>query len=79
MCAGISSSESGDEGLTLPDQINKAFNDANNADAKAKQATMKLNQLKKTIKVSSESVMIYLTKKPYQTTKIQLNIMFYEY
>ena len=53
MCAGISSSE-GDEGLTLPDQINKAFNDANNAEAKAKQATMKLNHLKKTIKVSVE-------------------------
>jgi structural maintenance of chromosome 2 len=51
MCAGISSSE-GDEGLTLPDQISKAYNDANNADAKAKQATMKLNHLKKSVKVS---------------------------
>ncbi len=51
MCAGISSSE-GDEGLTLPDQISKAYTDANSADAKAKQATMKLNHLKKSIKVS---------------------------
>ncbi len=50
MCAGISSSE-GDEGLTLPDQISKAHTDANNADAKAKQATMKLNHLQKSIKV----------------------------
>ena len=52
MCAGISSSE-GDEGLTLPDQISKAHSDANNADAKVKQATMKLNHLKKSIKVRS--------------------------
>jgi len=49
MCAGISSSES-DEGLTLPDQISKAHSDANNADAKTKQAKMKIKHLNKTIK-----------------------------
>lgn len=49
MCAGISSDESG-EGMTLPDQISKAHSDANAADAKAKQAEMKINHLKKTIK-----------------------------
>ena len=52
MCAGISSEESG-EGMTLPDQISKAHSDANIADGKAKQAEMKINHLKKTIKVCS--------------------------
>lgn len=52
MCAGISSEDSG-EGMTLPDQINKAHSDANTADAKAKQAEMKINHLQKSIKVSS--------------------------
>jgi len=49
MCAGISSEE-GDEGRTLPDQIGKAYSDANNADAKAKQARMKINHLEKSLK-----------------------------
>lgn len=49
MCAGISSEESG-EGMTLPDQISKAHSDANAADAKAKQANMKISHLKKSIK-----------------------------
>lgn len=50
MCAGISSEDSG-EGMTLPDQISKAHSDANTADAKAKQAEMKIKHLKKSIKV----------------------------
>jgi len=49
MCAGISSEE-GDEGRTLPDQISKAHSDANNAEAKAKQAQMKINHLGKSLK-----------------------------
>ncbi|KAL3786107.1 hypothetical protein HJC23_013098 [Cyclotella cryptica] len=49
MCAGISSEE-GDEGRTLPDQISKAYSDANNAEAKAKQATMKIDHLAKALK-----------------------------
>jgi len=49
MCAGISSSE-GDEAMTLPDQISKAHSDANNADARVKQATMKMKHLKTSIK-----------------------------
>lgn len=51
MCAGISSEE-GDEGRTLPDQISKAHSDANNAEAKAKQAQMKIDHLGKSLKVS---------------------------
>lgn len=51
MCAGISSAEGG-EGMTLPDQISKAHNDANNAEARSKQAEMKIKHLTKTIKVS---------------------------
>ena len=51
MCAGISSEE-GDEGRTLPDQISNAHSDANNADAKAKQAQMKIDHLGKSLKVS---------------------------
>lgn len=51
MCAGISSEE-GDEGRTLPDQISNAHSDANNADAKAKQAQMKIDHLSKSLKVS---------------------------
>ncbi len=50
MCAGISSEEG--EGRTLPDQISKAYSDANNADAKAKQAKMKIDHLSKSLKVS---------------------------
>ncbi|EJK66002.1 hypothetical protein THAOC_13093 [Thalassiosira oceanica] len=49
MCAGISSEE-GDEGRTLPDQISKAYSDANTAEAKAKQAQMKIDHLSKTLK-----------------------------
>ena len=52
MSAGLASSE-GDEGLTLPDQIAKAHSDSKTAEAKVKQATMKLNHLKKSIKVRS--------------------------
>ena len=50
MCAGISSSQ-GDEGISLPQQISKAHVDANNAEAKAKQARMKHSHLNKSIKV----------------------------
>jgi len=50
MCAGISSGE-GEDTRTLPDQISKAHNDANAADAKAKQATMKIGHLKKSLVV----------------------------
>eukprot|EP00566_Odontella_aurita_P002130 CAMPEP_0113537252 /NCGR_PEP_ID=MMETSP0015_2-20120614/6726_1 /TAXON_ID=2838 /ORGANISM="Odontella" /LENGTH=1061 /DNA_ID=CAMNT_0000436733 /DNA_START=557 /DNA_END=3742 /DNA_ORIENTATION=- /assembly_acc=CAM_ASM_000160 len=50
MCAGISSEEDGDGGMTLPDQISKAHNDANDADARAKQAKMKSTHLTKTMK-----------------------------
>lgn len=49
MCAGISSEESG-EGMTLPDQISKAHSDANAADARVKQANMKMSHLEKSIK-----------------------------
>jgi hypothetical protein len=52
MCAGISSEDSG-EGMTLPDQISKAHSDANTAEAKAKQAEMKINHLQKSTKVST--------------------------
>lgn len=67
MCAGISSEESGD-GMTLPDQISKAHNDANSAEAKAKQALMKMKHLQKSIKVSinpkcfAEELCLYLTQ-----------------
>ena len=47
MCIGISSDE-GDDRQTFPDQISKA----NNADAMAKQAQMKITHLKKLLKVS---------------------------
>ena len=50
MCAGISSSQ-GDEGISLPQQISKAHVDANNAEAKAKQARMKYAHLNNSIKV----------------------------
>lgn len=54
MCAGISSEE-GDEGRTLPDQISNAHSEANNADAKAKQAQMKIDHLDKSLKVSKST------------------------
>jgi len=50
MSAGISSSQ-GEEGATLPDRISKAHSDSKTAEAKAKQATMKINHLKKELKV----------------------------
>ena len=58
MCAGISSGE-GDEGMTLPDQISKAHSDANNAEARAKQANMKIKHLTKTMKVSFLFLSLY--------------------
>ena len=51
MSAGMANSQ-GDEGLTLPDQIAKAHSDSKTAEAKAKQATMKINHLNKELKVS---------------------------
>ena len=51
MCAGISSEE-GDEGRTLPDQIANAYSEANGAEAKVKQAGMKIDHLEKALKVS---------------------------
>lgn len=48
MCAGISSEE-GDK--ALPDQIANAYSEANGAEAKAKQARMKINHLEKALKV----------------------------
>jgi len=50
MCAGISNGQ-GEDTRTLPDQISKAHNDANTADAKVKQATMKMTHLKKNLVV----------------------------
>mmetsp|Transcript_5423 Transcript_5423/g.12003 ORF Transcript_5423/g.12003 Transcript_5423/m.12003 type:complete len:1218 (-) Transcript_5423:1522-5175(-) len=49
MCAGISSEE-GEEGRTLPEQISKAYSDANNAEARSKQAGMKIEHLAKSLK-----------------------------
>lgn len=51
MSAGISSSQ-GDEGRTLPEQISKAHSDSKTAEAKVKQAKMKIKHLTKEIKVS---------------------------
>lgn len=51
MSAGIASSQ-GDEGRTLPDQICKAHSDSKTAEAKAKQAKMKIDHLSKSLKVS---------------------------
>jgi structural maintenance of chromosome 2 len=50
MSAGIASSQ-GDEGRTLPDQICKAHSDSKTAEAKAKQAKMKIDHLSKSLKV----------------------------
>ncbi|CAB9517537.1 Mitotic chromosome and X-chromosome-associated protein mix-1 [Seminavis robusta] len=49
MSAGISSSQ-GDEGRTLPERISKAHSDSKTAEAKAKQARMKINHLTKELK-----------------------------
>ncbi|KAL3909699.1 MAG: hypothetical protein SGARI_002470, partial [Bacillariaceae sp.] len=51
MSAGLASSQ-GDEGMTLPDQIAKANADSKTAEAKVKQATMKMNHLNKELAVS---------------------------
>jgi len=48
MSAGISMSQ-GDEGMTLPDQIAKAHSDSKIAEAKVKQATMKIKHLTKSL------------------------------
>mmetsp|Transcript_13844 Transcript_13844/g.32339 ORF Transcript_13844/g.32339 Transcript_13844/m.32339 type:complete len:1216 (+) Transcript_13844:102-3749(+) len=48
MSAGISMSQ-GDEGMTLPDQIAKAHSDSKTAEAKVKQATMKIKHLTKSL------------------------------
>jgi structural maintenance of chromosome 2 len=50
MSAGLSMSQ-GEEGGTLPDQIAKAHSDSKTAEAKVKQATMKMNHLTKELKV----------------------------
>lgn len=50
MSAGISSSQ-GDEGKSLPERISKAHSDSKTAEAKAKQANMKIKHLTKEIKV----------------------------
>jgi structural maintenance of chromosome 2 len=51
MSAGLSMSE-GDEGMTLPDQIAKAHSDSKTAEAKVKQAIMKIKHLTKELEVS---------------------------
>lgn len=51
MSAGISSSQ-GDEAGTLPQQISKAHSDSKTAEARAKQAKMKIDHLGKNLKVS---------------------------
>ena len=45
--------------MTLPDQISKAHSDANNAEARAKQANMKIKHLTKTMKVSFLFLSLY--------------------
>lgn len=57
MSAGISMSQ-GDEGMTLPDQIAKAHSDSKIAEAKVKQATMKIKHLTKSLTVSKLKVFI---------------------
>mmetsp|Transcript_101865 Transcript_101865/g.152612 ORF Transcript_101865/g.152612 Transcript_101865/m.152612 type:complete len:1217 (+) Transcript_101865:187-3837(+) len=49
MSAGLAMSQ-GEEGLTLPDQIAKAHGDSKTAEAKVKQAIMKINHLTKELK-----------------------------
>jgi structural maintenance of chromosome 2 len=69
MCAGISSEESGgnSDSMTLPNQISKAHTDANGADAKAKQATMKILHLSKSIKVSNSKLCLYASHSIFPT------------
>lgn len=52
MSAGLACSQ-GDEGMTLPDQIAKAHSDSKTAEAKVKQATMKMKHLTKELGVST--------------------------
>lgn len=58
MSAGISMSQ-GDEGMTLPDQIAKAHSDSKTAEAKVKQATMKIKHLTKSLTVSTLKSVIH--------------------
>lgn len=55
MSAGLTCSQ-GEEGLTLPDQIAKAHSDSKTAEAKVKQATMKMKHLTKELEVSKSCV-----------------------
>lgn len=57
MQAGLSTSQ-GDGGMTLPDQISKAHSDSKTAEAKVKQATMKMKHLTKELSVSGTKVVI---------------------
>lgn len=56
MSAGLSVSE-GEESMTLPDQIAKAHSDSKAAEAKVKQATMKIKHLTKELQVSWSSTL----------------------
>mmetsp|Transcript_11304 Transcript_11304/g.17322 ORF Transcript_11304/g.17322 Transcript_11304/m.17322 type:complete len:1217 (-) Transcript_11304:80-3730(-) len=55
MNAGISSSQ-GDEAGTLPQQIAKAHSDSKTAEARAKQAEMKMKHLTKTLKTTKKDL-----------------------
>lgn len=57
MQAGISMSQ-GDEGMTLPDQISKAHSDSKTAEAKVKQAVMKMKHLTKELSVSGTMIIV---------------------
>jgi structural maintenance of chromosome 2 len=57
MSAGIASSQ-GDEGRTLPEQISKAHSDSKTAEAKGKQAKMKMIHLAKELKVRNRLLII---------------------
>jgi structural maintenance of chromosome 2 len=57
MSAGITSSQ-GDEGRTLPEQISKAHSDSKTAEAKGKQAKMKMIHLTKEVKVRNRLLII---------------------
>lgn len=59
MSAGLSSSQ-GDEGMTLPDQIAKAHSDSKTAEAKEKQASMKITHLSKELKVRFSVYRVYI-------------------
>ena len=53
MSAGISSSQ-GDEGRTLPERISKALSDSKTAEAKAKQAAMRIKKFTSELRVRSQ-------------------------